>query len=189
MRRLASDEGDSSWLGEDGQTAHVNKLAPTIRSGSENHSLTIPFGLSSSSANPLNVVIRATSAIDLRDLTEGSSRFSRSIRNSFTLSRRIRSLSARYRGRETSDDSYIHIPYDASGPLHEGRRRLLVGPSRSRDRPRTIPRSHGCPVREAPAGIPRRRAVRAPPRIRLGLARRPRPDDPSEPDGRRTLPV
>ena len=29
---------------------------------------------------------------------------------------RLRKLAARYRGRETSDDSYIHIPYDALGP-------------------------------------------------------------------------
>ena len=29
---------------------------------------------------------------------------------------RLRKLAARYRGRETSDDSYIHIPYDAPGP-------------------------------------------------------------------------
>jgi len=29
---------------------------------------------------------------------------------------RLRKLAARYRGRETSDDSYIHIPYDTPGP-------------------------------------------------------------------------
>ncbi|TLZ88507.1 MAG: ribose-phosphate diphosphokinase [Methanobacteriota archaeon] len=33
-----------------------------------------------------------------------------------SLPERIRKLAAGYRGRETSDDSYIHIPYDAPGP-------------------------------------------------------------------------